>query len=73
MAVEVNLHDNYFLQPLFGMKKYQKSWCNSVIVLRSTCGIADFFCEFSPVSGGTTACKRGIRDPKDTQLFLLHL
>ena len=41
LAVEVNLHDNYSLRPLFGMKKYQKSCDNGAIVLQSTWKIGD--------------------------------
>ena len=37
----------------------EKSCGNGAIILRLTCGIGDF-CLYLPVSGHTTACKRGI-------------
>ena len=42
LAVEINLHGNYSLGPLFGVNKYQKLCGNGAIILRSTCEIGDF-------------------------------
>ena len=50
--------------------KGEKSCVNSAIVLRSTCGISDF-CLFLPVSGRTTACKRGIYRRVDNSVEVL--